>query len=149
MMDDKPYGISLWDTAGQEDYDRLRPLSYPQTDVFLACFSVSARTSFENIKSKWAPELSLYAQDAPILLVGTKCDLRSNDAMLSKLKSRGLSCVSPEEGRDLAEEIGAAEYMECSALTQEGVQSVFDHAVRCAISAKVSGSKQRKKCSIL
>lgn len=39
--DDETYTVTLWDTAGQEDYDRLRPLSYPQTDVFLICFSVA------------------------------------------------------------------------------------------------------------
>jgi GTPase SAR1 family protein len=39
-------------TTGQEDYDRLRPLSYPQTDVFLVCFSVVSPSSFENVKEK-------------------------------------------------------------------------------------------------
>ena len=43
------YDISL---TGQEDYDRLRPLSYPQTDVFLVCFSVVSPSSFENVKEK-------------------------------------------------------------------------------------------------
>jgi small GTP-binding protein len=40
MMGNKPYHLSLWDTAGQEDYDRLRPLSYPGTDVFVICFAI-------------------------------------------------------------------------------------------------------------
>ena len=52
MVDGKPISLGLWDTAGQEDYDRLRPLSYPQTDVFLICFSVVARASFDNVKAK-------------------------------------------------------------------------------------------------
>src|SRR4051794_22723851 len=51
MVDGKPVCVGLWDTAGQEDYDRLRPLSYPQTDVFLVCFSIVNRSSFENVKS--------------------------------------------------------------------------------------------------
>jgi Ras-related C3 botulinum toxin substrate 1 len=44
--------LQLWDTAGQEDYDRLRPLSYPQTSVFVLCFSVVNMTSFENVQTK-------------------------------------------------------------------------------------------------
>ena len=55
----EPYTLGLFDTAGQEDYDRLRPLSYPQTDVFLVCFSIVAPASFENVKEKWFPEVSL------------------------------------------------------------------------------------------
>ena len=58
MVDGKPINLGLWDTAGQEDYDRLRPLSYPQTDVFLLCYSIMSRASFANIKSKWFPEVT-------------------------------------------------------------------------------------------
>src|SRR5579859_5546667 len=52
MVDGKPINLGLWDTAGQEDYDRLRPLSYPQTDVFLICFSLVSPPSLENVKNK-------------------------------------------------------------------------------------------------
>lgn len=52
MVDGKPISLGLWDTAGQEDYDRLRPLSYPQTDVFLICFSIASPPSFDNVKAK-------------------------------------------------------------------------------------------------
>ena len=65
-----PVTLSLWDTAGQEEYDRLRPLSYPQTDVFLLCFSVVAPASFNNVTSKWHPEIKHHNSTAPIILVG-------------------------------------------------------------------------------
>jgi len=52
MIGGEPYTLGLFDTAGQEDYDRLRPLSYPQTDVFLVCFSVISPSSYENVKEK-------------------------------------------------------------------------------------------------
>ncbi|PRD27910.1 UNVERIFIED_CONTAM: Rac1 [Trichonephila clavipes] len=85
MCDGIPVSLGLWDTAGQEDYDRLRPLSYPQeklffkivknvvffqTDVFLICFSVVSPSSFENVTSKWYPEIKHHCPDAPIILVG-------------------------------------------------------------------------------
>ena len=54
MVDGRPINLGLWDTAGQEDYDRLRPLSYPQTDVFLVAFSLTCRWSFASVKAKWA-----------------------------------------------------------------------------------------------
>jgi len=86
MVDDKPVNLGLWDTAGQEDYDRLRPLSYPQTDVFLVTFSLVAPTSLENVFSKWYQELKHHAPNVPIILVGTKLDLRNEPRVIAKLK---------------------------------------------------------------
>lgn len=56
----------------QEDYDRLRPLSYPMTDVFLICFSVVNPASFQNVHEEWVPELQEYAPSVPYLLIGTQ-----------------------------------------------------------------------------
>lgn len=53
VVDGVQVSLGLWDTAGQEDYDRLRPLSYPQTDVFLICFSV-ARYIFNMYIFEWS-----------------------------------------------------------------------------------------------
>lgn len=63
MVDGRPISLGLWDTAGQEDYDRLRPLSYPQTDVFLICFSIVSPPSFDNVKAKVLPSPSLSTGD--------------------------------------------------------------------------------------
>jgi Ras-related C3 botulinum toxin substrate 1 len=78
MVDGKPINLGLWDTAGQEDYDRLRPLSYPQTDVFLVCFSIVSPTSFQNVQSKWIPEIRHHMPNTSLLLVGLKGDLRGS-----------------------------------------------------------------------
>ncbi|CAK7347776.1 unnamed protein product [Dovyalis caffra] len=72
MVDGQTVNLGLWDTAGQEDYNRLRPLSYRGADVFILAFSLISRPSYENISKKWVPELRHYAPSVPIVLVGTK-----------------------------------------------------------------------------
>jgi len=147
MVDGKPINLGLWDTAGQEDYDRLRPLSYPQTDVFLVCFSVISNSSFENVKTKWVPEIQHHAPNVPILLVGTKSDLRKDENTIKQLNSRQQSMVALESAQRMAKEIGAVNFLECSALTQEGLKQVFDEAIRAAMS-KPTG-KKKKPCELL
>jgi len=148
MVDGKPINLGLWDTAGQEDYDRLRPLSYPQTDVFLVCFSVISQSSFENVKTKWVPEIQHHAPNVPILLVGTKSDLRKDDNTIKQLNSRQQSMVTVESAGKMAKEIGAVNFLECSALTQEGLKQVFDDAIRAAMSTPKKQSK-KPKCDLL
>ncbi|XP_017273900.1 ras-related C3 botulinum toxin substrate 1-like [Kryptolebias marmoratus] len=148
MMDGKPVNLGLWDTAGQEDYDRLRPLSYPQTDVFLVCFSIVSPTSFENVKTKWSNEVNHHCASAPIILVGTKLDLRDDADTIEKLREKKLSPVTYPQGLAMAKEINAVKYLECSALTQRGLKTVFDEAIRAVLSPKPE-KKQKKKCTIL
>jgi len=147
MVDGKPINLGLWDTAGQEDYDRLRPLSYPQTDVFLVCFSVISGSSFENVKTKWVPEIQHHAPNVPILLVGTKSDLRKDDNTIKQLNSRQQQMVTIEFAQKMAKEIGAVNFLECSALTQEGLKQVFDDAIRAAMSKP--NKPKGKKCNLL
>eukprot|EP01092_Planopodium_desertum_P012342 TRINITY_DN57_c0_g1_i2.p2 TRINITY_DN57_c0_g1~~TRINITY_DN57_c0_g1_i2.p2 ORF type:complete len:196 (-),score=24.45 TRINITY_DN57_c0_g1_i2:95-682(-) len=148
MVDGKTVSLGLWDTAGQEDYDRLRPLSYPETDVFLVCFSIISPTSFKNVKTKWVPEVRHNVQDAKLILVGTKLDLRDDKEQIERLREKGLEPITVTQGEGLAKEIGAECYMECSALTQKGLHEVFEQAIRVCI--KPSSKKGKKKgCTLL
>jgi len=149
MVDGKPINLGLWDTAGQEDYDRLRPLSYPQTDVFLVAFSLISRSSFENVKAKWWPELKHHSPGAPMILVGTKLDLRADPNTVAKLREKNQTPISSEEGLEQASTIGAVKYLECSALTQKGLKTVFDEAIRVVLCPPTTKAKKGKKCSIL
>lgn len=148
MVDGRMVSLGLWDTAGQEDYDRLRPLSYPGTDVFLLCFSVISPTSFSNVKSKWWPEVSHHCPNAKMILVGTKMDLRDDRDTLDGLKRKGLSPISQTDGEGLARDIGAVAYMECSALTQAGLKQVFDEAIKAVVVKKTPIPRKKKTCTL-
>ena len=147
MVDSRPINLGLWDTAGQEDYDRLRPLSYPQTDVFLICFSIISPASFENVKTKWHPEIKHHCPSAPHLLVGTKLDLREDPETLQRLAEKKLAPISNQQGSEMAKSIGAVKYLECSALNQTGLKQVFEEAIRAVInpSPQGGGKKGAKK----
>ena len=163
MLDGKTVSLSLWDTAGQEDYDRLRPLSYAQTDVFLVCFSLMSPTSFENIPIKWVPEIRNHQPNTPIILVGLKLDLKEDGAAVQRLRERRMARlqfiyiffhfslnikkkepVSYERGMARAKEIGAIKYIECSALTQKNLKVLFDEAIRGGMGGPVGGTKKSK-----
>lgn len=144
MIGEDPYTLGLFDTAGQEDYDRLRPLSYPQTDVFLVCFSVTSPSSFENVREKWFPEVHHHCPGVPCLIVGTQVDLRNDTAVVEKLARQKLRPISQEAGERLARELGAVKYVECSALTQKGLKNVFDEAIVAALEPPVV---RKKVCS--
>ncbi len=148
-VDGKPVSVSLWDTAGQEDYDRLRPLSYPQADIFLICFSVTSRVSYDNVITKWSPEICHYAPNASVLLVGTKIDLRYDPMISNILNRKGMSSITFEEGIECMKKINAVKYLECSSVTQKGLKEVFDTAIKIALSPKVSQKKPHKRYSCI
>lgn len=149
----QPINLGLWDTAGQEDYDRLRPLSYPDTHVFIVCFSVVSRASFQNITSKWMPEIQQHCAGTPCILVGTKIDLRKDSDTLKRLVQQNQQPLTEVDGQRMANSIGAVTYLECSALTGEGLKSCFDAAIRIAIKGtrprKRQGESKESKCCIL
>ncbi|XP_049322957.1 rho-related GTP-binding protein RhoG-like [Astyanax mexicanus] len=145
-VDSTPYTLNLWDTAGQEDYDRLRPLSYPQTDIAIICFSICSPASYEEVKKKWYPEVCHYCPNVPLLLVGTEMDERYAPWLLKNLKGHNLTPITKQQGEALAREIGATKYLECSAIKQVGVREVFVEAVRAFLNTKPVPSK---RCCIL
>jgi small GTP-binding protein len=124
--------------VGQEDYDRLRPLSYSNANVFLVCFSIGNRASFENVADKWTKELRKYAAGVPIVLVGTQGDRRA----------QGMGdMVSTKEAKKMAKAIRATQYVECSALSRDGLKDVFFGAITAAIMPKQKASSI--KCVII
>ncbi|KAH9482100.1 Ras-related C3 botulinum toxin substrate 1, partial [Psilocybe cubensis] len=132
QVDGRNVCLSLWDTVGGEECDRLRPLVYPQTDVFVLCFSVADPSSYEHVRTKWYPETAHHFPSAPILLVGTKIDLRDDAATVALLHDRRITMLQHHQGYAMAKDIGAVCYMECSARAGYGVQDVFEEAMRIA-----------------
>ncbi|KAF8564821.1 hypothetical protein P879_07365 [Paragonimus westermani] len=147
MVGGEPYTLGLFDTAGQEDYDRLRPLSYPQTDVFLVCFSVASPASFENAKDKWVPEIMHHCPKVPFLLVGTQTDLRDDKPTISTTRGVKQEFISSDRGEKLARDLKAVKYLECSALTQRGLKNVLDEAIIAAL--EPPSTTTPKKCTLL
>lgn len=79
---------------------------------------------------QWFPEIEHHAPSVPIILVGTKLDLRDDRATTEALRARKMEPVSYEQALAVAKEIRAHKYLECSALTQRNLKSVFDEAIR-------------------
>ncbi|KAJ5077684.1 hypothetical protein M0811_05783 [Anaeramoeba ignava] len=151
-VEGEPINISLVDTAGDGKYDSLHPLSYPQTDIFLICFSLVSPSSFENVKSKWIPDLNYNSPNTPFILVGTKLDLRDDPNTVKKLEEKGLSPITFQTAESLSKEIKAVDYVECSALTQKNLKNVFDVVVRKGSSFVPPPPYEKKKsgkCLIL
>ncbi|KAJ3433152.1 rho-related protein racd-related [Anaeramoeba flamelloides] len=141
--------LSLYDTSGQEDWDRIRQNFYYGFDLFIISFDVSNRVTFENVKTKWKKEFEYQYPSIPILLVGTKIDLRNDEKTKKRLEMKQIQGVSTEEGIELSYEIEAYGYVECSSLTGEGVEEVFHKAIEILYDRKYTklnklGKKKRK-----
>lgn len=110
--------LALWDTAGQEDYDRLRPLSYPDSHVILICFAIDSPDSLDNVQEKvrltlphsgsfmekrlltssqWISEVLHFCSGLPIILVGCKKDLRYDQKTIEELHKTSQKPVTPEQ----------------------------------------------------
>ncbi|XP_054652716.1 rho-related GTP-binding protein RhoV-like [Dunckerocampus dactyliophorus] len=136
--------LKLIDTAGQEEFGHLRSLCYAHVDVFILCFSLVNPVSFDNITSKWIPQIRARNTTSPIILVGTQSDLRYNVDVLIHLDQRCAKPVGPRQAKRLARRIRAYDYIECSALTQHLLKDVFDCAIFAAIKQKHNIAKSKK-----
>ena len=133
---------------GQSEYDRLRVLCYPHIDVSLICFSLIGSASFENVMTKWNPEVTYHCPNTPKILVGTKLDLRDDDDMILRLKEECLAPISYPQGLQMMRDIGAVRYLECSALTQKGLKDVFDEGIRAVLVSKPP-PKSKRLCNLI
>jgi Ras-related C3 botulinum toxin substrate 1 len=141
----RTFNLGLWDTAGQSDFEKLRPMSYEGADIFLLFYSIINPTSFENIKEKWYGEIRQHGANTPVLLVGTKVDKKDDPEVLEKLRLQKQEPVSESQVKKLAKEIGAVSYLTCSAKYDQGMQRIFEEVVRTVVNAKM-GKKPGKQC---
>ena len=137
---------SLWDTAGEEEYARLRALSYPETRMFLVAFSVCSRSSFDAVTTKWVPEVKLSGPpNTPFLLVGMQSDRRG----------KGEKEIELAEIQEKVRETEAIGYVECSSKYGTGLREVFDTVMEYLSSGStlqpdILPKKQKKKeCSVM
>jgi Rho family, other len=171
QFEGKDIELALWDTAGQEEYDRLRPLSYPESDVILIVFSIDFPTSLANVQDKvrlsffilakqqhsclslwlplqWYPEVAHFCEGTPLILVGTKTDLRRDEQTKRMLSAQGQTPVTPEQGSTVAKEIGA-KYIECSSKTGDNVKEVFNLALRESMRGRWGKMVKQKRCIVI
>ncbi|KAL3873246.1 hypothetical protein ACJMK2_036386 [Sinanodonta woodiana] len=146
------YQLGLFDTAGQEEYEGLRLLSYPGTHVFLLTFAVIMPESLKNLELKWLPEIRQQCPTSAYLIVGTQIDLRDDEKVKFKLQKRRMKPTTFEEGVKFAKKVNADCYVECSSMTRQGLKNVFDEAIIAALEPKIKRTETRRKghkCVIL
>lgn len=150
QVDGQHAQLALWDTAGQEEYDRLRPLSYFDSNVILICFAIDLPDSLDNVWEKWISEALHFSNGLPIILVGCKKDLRHAPETIEELRKTSQSSVTAEQGEEISKDILAYRYLECSARTGEGICQIFEAAARAPL-PKFRSAKCTKgpKCLML
>jgi small GTP-binding protein len=134
----------VYDTSGHE-CDEVRPLIYPKIDVAVICFCLTNRTSLESVMRVWKPQIRQVRPKVPIILVGTKWDLKNYENFKEEMKKTGEIPVFYDEALKVQSKIKAVEYIECSAKTKEGLSKVFEAAVRAAIDCQ---KEKNGSCSL-
>ncbi|KAF7701393.1 rho-related GTP-binding protein RhoF [Silurus meridionalis] len=148
----KEIQLNLYDTAGQDDYDRLRPISYQDADLILVCYDVTNPTSYDNVLIKWYPEVNHFCPGVPVILIGCKTDLRKDKEKIRKLRVLDLDPVTYIKGEETQKQMNATLYLECSAKHRENVEDIFKEATKLALDHRRKNRQARKKwkkCSII
>uniref|UniRef100_A0A0M3HYT0 Rho-related GTP-binding protein RhoU n=1 Tax=Ascaris lumbricoides TaxID=6252 RepID=A0A0M3HYT0_ASCLU len=114
------------------------------TDVVLICFSLVSPASFENVREKWYPDVSHHCPNVPIVLVGTKLDLRENKTVVEEMHERRLEPISYLQGLSMSKRINAIKYLECSALSQTGLKQVLEEVVRAVLVLQPRSKRTRQ-----
>jgi len=134
----KDYELMLWDTAGQEGYERVRRMSYKNVQLVLCCYAIDNIASLENVQNVWSKEIQKFAPTSVQIIVGLKSDLRGTSKKV---------CLTTNQGAEIARKVGATRHVECSAMNDVGVEQVFEQAV---IALVASGSKKKDdKCVVM
>ncbi|KAM6972619.1 rho-related GTP-binding protein RhoH [Aplochiton taeniatus] len=136
-MDGVPISLGLWDTSGNDVFKSVRSMSYQQADVVLLCYSVANPTSLANVRQKWMGDVRHNLPRVPVLVVATQTDQR-------EMGSHRENCTSSTDGRRVAQEVRAKGYVECSSLSNRGVQQVFEFAVRTAVNQAKKRTRRRR-----
>jgi len=149
LPDGRHVELALWDTAGQEDYDRLRPLSYPDSHVILICIGVDSPDSLQNVYDKWIQEVRHFCPGLPVVLVGCKRDLRHDERTKRKLweEEGNKRPLTEQDGEDAVKALQLTMYLECSAKTNDGVKRVFEEATKVALNS--GRRKPNNSCVLL
>jgi Ras family protein A len=143
-VDSKHVELALWDTAGQEDYDRLRPLSYPDSHAIIISFAIDSPDSLVNAADKWISEVAHFCAGLPILLVGFKRVLKHDQQSIAELARSTQKPVTYGQGLAVAKYIGAAAYVECSARSGAGIREVFETITRLTLRTVLKANKNAR-----
>ncbi|XP_059560865.1 rho-related GTP-binding protein RhoE [Myotis daubentonii] len=137
-IDTQRIELSLWDTSGSPYYDNVRPLSYPDSDAVLICFDISRPETLDSVLKKWKGEIQEFCPNTKMLMVGCKSDLRTDVSTLVELSNHRQTPVSYDQGANMAKQIGAATYIECSALQSENsVRDIFHVATLACVTKQI------------
>ncbi|XP_046806550.1 ras-like GTP-binding protein RhoL [Lucilia cuprina] len=132
-IDDKEYRLILVDTPGAMDCESIRRSAYANSDCLILCYAINSPTSFKSISSYWLPEIRTHCKEVPVILVGTKLDLRSN-----------MKCITTKQGARLRKKTKMLSFFECSSKDINSLQTLIIEAVRAAVCHPMVDNKSSK-----